>query len=55
MLAMTFDEPAQDDKQSMPNSPLLVTQRSDFQWSVALSAPLASGWQDHLTDYLVAG
>ncbi len=51
---MTFDGSAQGNGQSMPNSPLLVPRRSDFQWSVAITAPLAPGWQDHITDYLAA-
>ncbi|HEX6777688.1 MAG TPA: hypothetical protein VF099_05765, partial [Ktedonobacterales bacterium] len=52
--AMSFDGSSPDDTSSSPNAPLLVTKRADFQWTIALSDSLPSGWQDHLTDYLVA-
>jgi|GEM_PF-2483085 len=40
---------------STPNHPLLVAQRANFQWIAALDvAALVAGWQEHLTDYLVA-
>jgi hypothetical protein len=51
---MSFDSSSPDDTSSSPNAPLLVTKRADFQWTIALSDSLPSGWQDHLTDYLVA-
>ena len=51
---MSFDSSSPDDTSSSPNAPLLVTKRTDFQWTIALSDSLPSGWQDHLTDYLVA-
>lgn len=51
---MSTDNSSPDDTPSTTNSPLLVTKRSDFQWTIVLSDSLPSGWEDHLTDYLVA-
>src|SRR5579871_2894415 len=51
---MSFDDSSQDDTSSLSNAPLLVTKRSGFQWTIALSNSLPLGWQEHLTDYVVA-
>ncbi len=52
---MTSDGPFGAAEDPTQNHPPLVTQRSQFQWTASLkAAPLAPGWQDHLTRYLVA-
>src|SRR5579885_1898715 len=51
---MSFDDASQADTPPRSNAPLLVTKRSGFQWTTALSSSLPPGWQERLTDYVVA-
>src|SRR5689334_23571268 len=52
---MTSDGSFEDTEETTQNHPLLVAQRSNFQWAASLkAAALTAGWQDHLTRYLVA-
>ncbi len=52
---MTSDGSSEGDEGITQNHPLLMAQRSTFQWTAELyAADLVAGWQDHLTRYVVA-